>query len=434
MMMKHLLSLLFFGTACALLAQRSIPVVKATSNPNKMTIPLGGNTFQINATSTEEISDNGINTWQDKNTEFAVYFAIKAAKQAQLILPLTSQKSGSTVSVSLNGKGKEINIKAGDKQIDLGTNALIKGYNVLKLKGLRKSGSDYARIKDLVVQYKGEIMVYYVKDNQDNNFYFGRRGPSVHLGYEFPENTDIKWFYNELTVPAGNDPIGSYYMANGFAEGYFGMQRNSRTERRILFSVWSPFETDDPNAIPEDQKIRLLKKGKGVHAGEFGDEGSGGQSYLIYDWKPGTVCKFLNSVEPDGKGNTIYTAYFMDANTGKWLLIASFLRPKTDTYYQHPHSFLEIFEPANGNVSRKLLLNNQWACDTNGHWISLSRAVLTGDINARKKYRVDFDGGVEGRYFFLKNGGFFNANTALDTKFTRVGKGKEPVVDFGKLD
>ena len=93
------------------------------------------------------------------------------------------------------------------------------------------------------------------KHNQDNNFYFGKRGPSVHFGYEFPNNIDIKWFYNELTVPTGTDPIGSYHMANGFTEGYFGMQRNSATERRILFSLWSPFETDDPKTIPEDQKI-----------------------------------------------------------------------------------------------------------------------------------------------------------------------------------
>jgi hypothetical protein len=47
----------------------------------------------------------------------------------------------------------------------------------------------------------------------------------------------------EITVPVGQDPIGSYFMANGFGEGYFGFQVNSKTERRVLFSVWSPFRT-----------------------------------------------------------------------------------------------------------------------------------------------------------------------------------------------
>ena len=31
-------------------------------------------------------------------------------------------------------------------------------------------------------------------------------------------------------------------MANGFGEGYFGIQVNGPNERRVLFSVWSPFK------------------------------------------------------------------------------------------------------------------------------------------------------------------------------------------------
>jgi hypothetical protein len=405
---------------------------RPNANAQQVSIPLGGNAFQISPKSGEEITDLGIENWDSKNTVFALYFSLHTSQAVQLALPLIEQSGNSILSISVNGSVKKYDVKAGDREILLGETAL-NGYNVIKLKGIRKSGSDFARIQELLIRHKNPVQVNYVPDNKDNNFYFGRRGPSVHLSYEFPKNTAIKWFYNELTVPAGDDPIGSFYMANGFGEGYFGMQRNSATERRILFSVWSPFETDDPAAIPEAQKIRLLKKGEGVHTGEFGNEGSGGQSYLVYPWKPGKVCKFLNSVEPDGKGNTIYTAYFMDANTGQWLLIASFLRPQTNTYYQHAHSFLEIFEPANGYVSRKLCLNNQWACDTNGHWTALSNAKLTGDINAKRRYRVDFDGGEERHHFFLKNGGFFNANTALDTKFTRKGKGGIPKIDFDKL-
>jgi hypothetical protein len=402
------------------------------AHAQQVSIPLGGNAFQISPKSEEEITDKGIENWNNKNTVFAVYFSLHATQAVQLEIPLIKQAGNSTLSISVNGAVKEYDLKAGDRKIDLG-NTKLQGYNVIKLQGIRKSSSDFARIRELQIRHKDPIQVNYVPDNKDDNFHFGRRGPSVHLGYEFPENTTIKWFYNELTVPEGDDPIGSYYMANGFGEGYFGMQRNSDTERKILFSVWSPFETDDPTAIPEAQKIRLLKKGKDVHIGEFGNEGSGGQSYWVYAWKPGTVYKFLNSVEPDGKGNTIYTAYFMDANTGQWLLIASFLRPQTDTWYQHAHSFLEIFEPANGYVSRKLYLNNQWACDTQGHWIALSKAKLTGDTNAERRFRVDFDGGVEGDHFFLKNGGFFNADTKLNTKFTRISKGGAPKINFDKL-
>lgn len=33
----------------------------------------------------------------------------------------------------------------------------------------------------------------------------------------------MEWFYNEVTVPKGYDAIGTYAMAIGFGEGYFGI-------------------------------------------------------------------------------------------------------------------------------------------------------------------------------------------------------------------
>jgi hypothetical protein len=42
---------------------------------------------------------------------------------------------------------------------------------------------------------------------------------------------------------------------------------NSSTERRILFSIWSPCHTDNPKDIPQDEKIKLVKKGKNVYSG-----------------------------------------------------------------------------------------------------------------------------------------------------------------------
>ena len=90
-------------------------------------------------------------------------------------------------------------------------------------------------------------------------------------------------------------------MANGFKEGYFGIQVNSDKERRILFSIWSPFTTDDPKSIPDSLKIVLLNKGKNVYTGEFGNEGSGGQSYLRFNWKADVTYKFLTQIKPNGE-------------------------------------------------------------------------------------------------------------------------------------
>ncbi|MNS27366.1 hypothetical protein D3C72_593140 [compost metagenome] len=277
----------------------------------------------------------------------------------------------------------------------------------------------------------------YTQDNKDNYFYWGRRGPSVHLNYEVPEkiSQQIEWFYNEITIPKGKDPIGSYFMANGFKEGYFGIQVNSPTERRILFSVWSPFHTDDPTAIPDSMKIVLLKKGANVKTGEFGNEGSGGQSYLVYNWEAGQTYRFLTHATPVDPSHTVYTSYFFDPKKGKWLLIASFKRPQTHTYLTRLHSFLENFDPEMGNVDRMAHYGNQWVCDTKGNWNELTNAKFTGDLTARKGFRQDYAGGLatSKNAFFLRNGGFFSDFVKLNEAFDRVPQKVKPEIDFSKL-
>ena len=144
---------------------------------------------------------------------------------------------------------------------------------------LPRDSQPSALARDLVVSSDNEqLSLDYVKTNQGNMFYWGRRGPSVHITYELPKERNLQYAYTEIMVPKGEDTIGSYFMANGFAEGYFGIQVNSPEERRVLFSVWSPFGTDNPRDIPEDQRIALLARGPEVRAGEFGNEGSGGHS------------------------------------------------------------------------------------------------------------------------------------------------------------
>ncbi|MDR2813760.1 MAG: DUF3472 domain-containing protein [Prevotellaceae bacterium] len=270
----------------------------------------------------------------------------------------------------------------------------------------------------------------------DFSFYWGRRGPSVHLNLPLPENETVEWFYSEVTVPLGQDPVGSYYMANGFGEGYFGIQVNSATERRVLFSVWSPFETDNPAEIPDSHKIKLLAKGEEVRTGSFGNEGSGGQSYLIYPWKTGNTYKFLTRIRPDGRGATEYAAYFYTPDEQKWLLVASFSRPLTDTYYKRPHSFLENFFPGNGYLSRKARYANQWARTVDGRWLYVGGwAKFSADDTARKGARMDYKGGVENGAFFLQNGGFFSDYTPVGVTLQNRENGKPapPEIDLDKL-
>jgi hypothetical protein len=429
---SFLLVLFAFPTAC--LASDLEEGAQSNQFANHQDIPLGGNVYQTKGVQKEEIKEEGLLTWQNHESEFSVYFRSSQGTEAVLELDLLQQVGASRIAVELNGKSHEVSLKSGEAGLlRVGKVSLLTGYNEVKLRGVQKSGSDFAKIKALRIRFEGALLLDFVKDNIDNRFYWGRRGPSVHLSYTAPSEPNFKWFYNEMTVLEGEDPVGSYFMVNGFAEGYFGIQVNSPTERRILFSVWSPFVTDNPNAIPEDQKIKLLKKGEGVYTGEFGNEGSGGQSYLRYNWKSGTTYRFLNSVEPDGNGNTIYTAFFFAPEVGEWRLIASFLRPKTDTWYKRPHSFLENFIPESGRIARRVFYDNQWMADSRGNWVELTEAKFTGDDIARRGYRKDFAGGSDSGKFYLKNGGFFDQSNDLQSMHQRPVQGKKPGIDLEKL-
>jgi hypothetical protein len=310
------------------------------------------------------------------------------------------------------------------------------GYQCVRIKSISRSGPYFAAIPSIIIA--GEPIndrTAFVPNNNGNFFHWGRRGPSVHLNYTLAKEVEAEWFYNEVTVPERQDVLGSYFMACGFAQGYFGMQVNSPTERHILFSVWSPFQTDNPEAIPDSLKILLLKKGEGVHAGAFGNEGSGGQSYLNYSWKAGHTYRFLLRAHPADRGYTEFTAWFYAPEEGRWRLIAGFSRPGTHSWLNGLHSFLENFEPEQGIHKRWVSFNHQWVRDVQGHWIPLNRARFTVDNTGRKGYRMDYAGGIRDSAFYLQNDGFFGDYTPAGIWLERPseGVGGQPVIDFAGL-
>lgn len=401
----------------------------------RISIPMGGNSWVVNNHDENQniIGDEGIINWSNSENEIRTWFRVEQPGEINIGVRAKLSSGKSKLNFLFGEENKEIELtESGFKSVDVGSFTIsTPGYYSVSVRGLEKSGSNYGEISDLLLGGKAaEGTVYYVKDD----FYWGRRGPSVHLAYKVPENVgNVEWFYNEITVPKGNDVIGSYFMANGFGEGYFGMQVNSSTERRILFSVWSPYQTDDPSSIPDDQKIKLLKKGADVNTGSFGNEGSGGQSYKIYNWKSEYTYRFLLKGHPTEDNSTDYTAYFFVPEKGEWELIASFRRPKISTYLTRPHSFLENFITEMGPISREAFYSNQWVVNTEGKWYELSEAKFTADATARKDARLDYAGGTKDGKFYLKNCGFFNERVVFDTNHTREKTGEAPVIDFGKL-
>lgn len=398
-------------------------------------IPPGGNSWVVSKelSSGLTIDDQGITQWEESATKINTYVKLKAAGEFQVGLNAKVSTGNSTIAVTVNGQTKEVTIATTDfAVVNVGSFQIdAPGYYAIEIQGVSKEGADFAAIKSFEIGGSATADgVNYVQDD----FYWGRRGPSVHLTYTTPKDKDILWFYNEITVAPGQDVIGSYFMANGFGEGYFGMQVNSKDERRVLFSVWSPYDTQNPEDIPDDYKIIMLGKGEGVHTGEFGNEGSGGQSYKVFNWKAGSTYRFLLKGEPSVNNSTDYTAYFFDPQTEQWNLIASFRRPHTSTYLTRPHSFLENFVTHTGYIERQGSYGNQWIYDTQGNWHELTQVKFTADATARKGARLDYAGGAKGNVFYMKNCGFFNETTPIDSQFEREANGEAPSIDFEKLE
>lgn len=401
----------------------------------KISIPTEGNSWVVDdlAKNKELVQKGGITKWTGKNTRIRTFFKTTKVGKLNVGILVKSTAGLAKIKVTCNGKTKVISVENREEQkLSVGTFDIENiGYHWIEIQGLEKSGEYYPEISHILIGGEAaEERVYFAAED----FYWGRRGPSVHLNYQVPESAgEILYYYNEIKVPENNDVLGSYFMANGFAQGYFGMQVNSETERRILFSVWSPYKTDNPKDIPENQRIQMLNKGEGVHTGKFGNEGSGGQSYYKFMWKAGNTYKFLLKGVPTGKGETDFTAWFFAPEVNKWKLIASFRRPKTDTHLTRFHSFLENFRTETGCLTRKGKYSNQWVYNTAGKWIEITKMKFTADATARKESRMDYSGGTEGQFFFMKNCGFFNETTTMNSYFEREAGGTAPLINFEEL-
>jgi hypothetical protein len=291
-----------------------------------------------------------------------------------------------------------------------------------------------------------------------SNAHFGRRGPSVHVRPDKPDG-DMEYFYSEVFIPGGQDVLGSYFMCNGFGEGYAGIQVNSERERRVLFSVWSAYSTDNPSLMGK-YAPRLVRVNNqpgyrpAITYTKFGGEGSGGQSYLRHAWQAGKTYKMLTRVRPHPRqdkypNSSLYKAWFHDG--AGWIFIAEWRRIELDAadnngrpprarWYTGAHHFLENFNPAVGNLARRGTWDNQWYISKDGEFFEPTGYLFTNDATASAGHRVDYAGGVmpagdeRAGAIFLKMGGYFTANVSARARFTKPAKNNRPALDFAALN
>jgi hypothetical protein len=364
------------------------------------------------------VSKSGIKDWKDPEITVSWFGEIKKPGKLTAAVSITLPNDiqtgfklrvgDETKEVKASGTGEVTTLSFGE------FNVARAGYVQFTLSSAKPAGA----IDELVLDGLALEGAHFNLDPR-------RNAASVHLNYPVPNGTEVAAFYNEMT--GVDEPIHTYYMACGFSRGYFGMQINSPTERRIIFSVWDAGSGQSANTrseVSEENHVQLLAKGDEVHASVFGGEGTGGHSHLKYNWKTGERQRFVVTAKPDGT-HTDYSGYWFHPEQKKWMLIASFRAPKDGKWLRGLYSFSENFSGGNGHLRRKALYGPQWIQTSAGEWKEITEASFSHD-GTGKENRLDRFMGVERGLFFLAHGGFGPGFTKYGEKFTRPATGKAP--------
>jgi hypothetical protein len=389
-------------------AQLRVPAFTAYADPDA-----GGARFSQNS---------GVTGWRDPAIKVSWFGDIRerAAIDASVELRLASN-AVSKLRLTVAGQSRETEVQGA------GTNAVLArfgrfeirepGYHRFALESLNETGQPFGDLAALVLDGV-------TTNNTHFNYKPRRNAASVHLSYPVPKGTNVAAFYCEMT--GIEEPVATYYMACGWHRGYFGMQVNSKTERRIIFSVWdSGNEAVSRSKVADSNRVTLVSKGEGVYSGDFGNEGTGGHSHLKYLWKTGERQKFIVTAQPTNGTFTIFSGYWFHPERKEWMLISSWKAPKDGGWLRGLYSFSEDFGGSRGHLPRKALYGNQWIRTDQGDWHEITTASFSHDPTGRAD-RLDRFMGVENGQFFLHHGGFVNGFTQYGEKFSRPAAGHPP--------
>lgn len=410
--MRLILLLIVLGQSFSAKAELKIPAATAYLQPD-------GDGARV--------SDRGISRWVDAKTSITWYGNFKQAGEVSVQLEADLPKGKTTKfrmivkhldASDKTDQSRDVTVDGnGPTTIDFEKfNVAKPGYLSFSLQSLEDVPQE-ARIHALLLDGEASQGAHF-------NLKPRRNAASVHLSYPVDRDTKVSAFYCEMT--ATEDPIWSYYMACGWHRGYFGMQVNSPTERRIIFSVWdSGNEGIDRNKVADENRVTLVNKGEDVYSGDFGNEGTGGHSHLKFQWKTGEKQRFLVTAEPVSETQTVYSGYYFRPDQNKWMLISSWKAPKEGGYMKGLYSFSENFVGRNGNVLRKALYGNQWIRRADGTWQEITTAKFSHDVTG-KADRLDRFMGLEGEQFYLAHGSFTEGFTEYGTPFNRPASKDSP--------
>lgn len=367
-------------------------------------------------------SQSGISGWTDPALKVLWFGEIKTPGKLHCSVELHLPDGvESKLRLTVAGRSAEATVKATEDGLGKANFGIFDipaaGYQKFTLESLDPAGTSAGDLQTLVLEGPATADAHF-------NLKPRRNAASVHLRYPTLGITNVDAFYCEVT--GLETPLWTYFEACGWHRGYFGMQVNSPTERRIIFSVWdSGNEAVDRSKVAGEDRVTLLAKGDGVYAGDFGNEGTGGHSHLVYDWKTGEKQGFLVTAKVTDGTHTIYSGYWFHPEQKKWILISSWRAPKDGQYLHGLYSFCENFGGDNGHLQRKALYGNQWVHSADGHWHELTTAAFSHDPTGRTD-RLDRFMGIENGEFFLATGGFVPGFTKFGEKFSRPATNTPP--------
>jgi len=207
-------------------------------------------------------------------------------------------------------------------------------------------------------------------------FLIAAKAQAQHLWWNLEHEPNAVCLYGEITVLATHPAIyycGANWHPGEAAGGYCGIQDNSLTERRTIFSIWDTSPELHPQITAADPQTRF---------GRFGGEGEGGHTHMLWNWKTGETFQFFVQKLPGEKTNTTDTRYYLyDLVSHKWRHSATISspnggKPSVATLGGGLNSFLENFLGTSKDVP-KLALYRLWLGSSVDTLKGLTRA--TGD-------------------------------------------------------
>lgn len=170
-------------------------------------VPLGGNAYDLNTVSADNLLSTIISIYVYSQIPGRVLAAlrVKGIGKANITVVHNSLTLAQKREVAFAGREFQL-VNCGYFDITM------PGYTRFDIEGIQldENITDLVLVSDSLLNSS----LKFVSDPKD--FYYGRRGPSVHLKYSVPADADIEYFYNEVQVPEGQDVVGAYYCAIAF--------------------------------------------------------------------------------------------------------------------------------------------------------------------------------------------------------------------------